>query len=181
MARLYRGSLQLPRPSNRVDRERQEARAPRDMEYVKIVFVKFSQLLTCPPGIFEDRPAEFSSMFRRVLSMLLDRTLPMTVRTHLLCFLIYAFQSLDCDIVRKECAPLVSIGIWHNLSSDKLRESQIDQMPHLRKAWRAAHKRYDAADDATKARLRFERSWLYSLFLDFLSMLYEPAAKPGML
>ncbi|KAI9167360.1 RNA helicase aquarius [Paramyrothecium foliicola] len=129
-------------------------------------------------SIFEDRPAEFSSMFRRVLSLLLDRTLPTIVRTHLLCFLIYAFQSLDCDIVRKECAPLVSIGIWHNISSEKLRETLLDQKPHLRKAWRAAHKRYDASDDATKARLRFERSWLYSLLLDFVSLMYEPAAKP---
>ncbi|POR37140.1 Intron-binding protein aquarius [Tolypocladium paradoxum] len=128
-------------------------------------------------SIFEDRPDEFSSMFRRILSLMLDRTLSATVRTHLLCFLIYAFQSLDCAIVRKECAPLVSIGIWQNLSSEKQRETHLDQTTHLRKAWRASLKRYEAADEATKARLRFERSWLYSLLLDFLSLLYDANSK----
>ncbi|KEY67456.1 hypothetical protein S7711_09839 [Stachybotrys chartarum IBT 7711] len=128
-------------------------------------------------SIFETRPVEFSFMFRRVLSMLLDRTLSATIRTHLLCFLIYAFQSLDCDIVRKECAPLVSIGIWHNFSTEQLRDKQLDQAPQLKKAWRAATKRYEAADDSAKAKLRFERSWLYSLLLDFLNLLYSPTGQ----
>jgi intron-binding protein aquarius len=113
--------------------------------------------------------------------MIIDRSLPTNVRTQLLCFLIHAFQSLDFAIVRKECAPLVSIGIWHNLSSDSLRETYLDQTNHLKKAWRAAHKRYDAADDTAKARLRFERSWLYTLLLDFLALLYQPKGNAGML
>ena len=120
-------------------------------------------------------------MFRRVLSMMLDRTLSITIRTYLLCFLIHAFQSLDSAIVRKECAPLVSIAIWHNLSMDEQREAQLDQAPHLRKAWRASLKRFDAADDDSKARLRFERSWLYTLLLDLLNNLYEDGAKSGKL
>ena len=129
--------------------------------------------------LFEDKPIDFSFLFRRVLSMTLDRTLAITIRTQLLSFLIHAFQSLDCTIVRKECAPLVAIGIWHNLSSDKMRDAHLDQAPHLRKAWRCAQRRYDAADDATKARLRFERSWLYTLLLDFINTVYEEKSKPG--
>ncbi|OAA44860.1 DEAD helicases superfamily protein (Aquarius) [Metarhizium rileyi] len=128
-------------------------------------------------SLFEHRPQDFSSMFRRVLSLMLDRTLSISIRTQLLCFLIYAFQSLDCSIVRKECAPLVSIGIWQNLSSEKQRETLLNQNTHLRKAWRASQKRFDAADDTTKARLRFERSWLYSLTLDFLGLLYDNVTK----
>ncbi|KAM5382643.1 hypothetical protein ACJZ2D_002433 [Fusarium nematophilum] len=128
-------------------------------------------------GLFEDRPADFSSLFRRLLSMMLDRTFSATVRTQLLCFLIHAFQSLDCALVRKECAPLVSIGIWHNLSTEASREANLDQLPHLRKAWKAAHKRYDAADEPNKARLRFERSWLYTLLLDFLGTVYTENTK----
>ncbi|KAM0436183.1 hypothetical protein ACHAPT_003075 [Fusarium lateritium] len=108
---------------------------------------------------------------------MLDRTLSVTLRTQLLCFLIHAFQSLDCALVRKECAPLVSIGIWHNLSTETAREASLDQLPHLRKAWKAAHKRYDAADEPNKARLRFERSWLYTLLLDFLGLLYTDNSK----
>ncbi|KAK1971139.1 intron-binding protein aquarius [Colletotrichum sublineola] len=129
-------------------------------------------------SIFEDRPEEFSSLFRRVLSMTLDPTLSPTIRTHLLSFLISAFQSLDCAIVRKECAPLVSISIWHNLSTEELREEKLEQHAHVRKAWRAAAKRYDAADDATKAKLRFDRSWLYALILHFLNLIYTENAKP---
>ncbi|KAK1595240.1 intron-binding protein aquarius [Colletotrichum navitas] len=129
-------------------------------------------------SIFEDRPDEFSSLFRRVLSMTLDPTLSHTIRTHLLSFLISAFQSLDCAIVRKECAPLVSISIWHNLSTEELREEKLEQHAHVRKAWRAAGKRYDAADDATKAKLRFDRSWLYTLILHFLSLIYTENAEP---
>ncbi|KAM0334028.1 hypothetical protein ACHAQA_001048 [Verticillium albo-atrum] len=129
-------------------------------------------------ALFEDRPDEFSGLFRRVLTMTLDHTLTPTIRSHLLSFLISAFQSLDCAIVRKECAPLVSISIWHNLSTEALRETKLEQYPHVRKAWRAAAKRYDAADEATQARLRFERSWLYTLVLDFLKRLYGEDTKP---
>jgi intron-binding protein aquarius len=95
-------------------------------------------------------------------------------------FIIYAFQSLDCGLVRKECAPLVSIGIWHNLSTEQKRDELLDANAHLKKAWRAAIKRFDAADDATKARLRFERSWLYTAVLDFLTLLYSDSVKQGM-
>lgn len=112
--------------------------------------------------------------------MILDTTLSTTVRTHILSFFISAFQSLDTGTVRKECAPLVSISIWHNLSSDKKRDRKLDQTLQLRKAWRAAAKRYDAADEPTKARLRFERSWLFTLVLDFLNVLYSETNKQGM-
>ncbi|EGX89160.1 DEAD helicases superfamily protein, putative [Cordyceps militaris CM01] len=129
-------------------------------------------------SLFEQKPEEFSSFFRRVLSLTLDRTLPTTIRTNLLCFLIHAFQSLDSSIVRRDCAPLVSIGIWHNISTDEERDRLLDQAPQLKKSWRASQKRFDAGDDAIKARLRFERSWLYTLLLDFLSLLYETDRKP---
>lgn len=128
-------------------------------------------------GIFNDRPSDFSALFRRILSMSLDTSLSWTLRRHILLFIIHAFQSLDCGIVRKECAPLVSISIWHNLSSDKKRDQLLSASPHLKKAWKASAKRFDAADDETKARLRFERSWLYTLVLDFLDQIYSNDVK----
>ncbi|KAI1640241.1 P-loop containing nucleoside triphosphate hydrolase protein [Biscogniauxia mediterranea] len=128
-------------------------------------------------SIFENRPADFSSLFRRILSMTLDHTLSLNIRTHLLSFITYAFQSLDWASVRKECAPLVSIAIWHNLSSEAKRETSLAQTAQLKKAWKAAGKRYDSADDQTKARIRFERAWLYSLTLDFLRLLYDDKRK----
>lgn len=73
----------------------------------------------------------------------------------------------------------MSISIWHNISTEKKRDELLDTNTHLRKAWKASARRYDAADDATKARLRFERSWLYTLVLDFLNVLYSDPAKEG--
>lgn len=102
------------------------------------------------------------------------------MRTQILSFIIQSFQSLDCAIVRKECAPLVSISIWHNLSSEKKRQDKFDQNSHLRKAWRAAAKRYDSSDELTKAWLRFDRSWLFTLAIDFLELLYAETAGKGM-
>ena len=131
----------------------------------------FTYLLS---GNLSGRPSDFSSLFRRVLSMTLDRGLSSTIRRHLLFFMISAFQSLDQDIVRKECAPLVSIAIWHNLSSDRTRQYKLGSNPHLKKTWRAAAKRYEAADEATKAKLRFDQSWLHSMIIDFLDRLYRP-------
>ncbi len=129
--------------------------------------------------VFGDRPADFSALFRRILSLSLDHTVSLSIRSHVLSFIIHAFQSLDCAIVRKECAPLVSISIWHSLATEAKRDQKLDGNEHLRKAWRASAKRYDSADEATKARLRFERSWLYTLVLDFLGQLYSQDATPG--
>ena len=103
--------------------------------------------------------------------MSLDASLSAKIRTHLLTFLLSAFQSLDNGLVRKECAPLVSISIWHNLASDSAREHKFEEHGQLRKAWRAAARRYEAADEETKARLRFERAWLYTLLMDFVGRL----------
>lgn len=97
----------------------------------------------------------------------------MTNRLYLLSFVISAFQSLETGIIRKECAPLVSISIWHNLHSEDTLNKFLDQTSSLKKTWRVALKRYDTADDSGKAKLRFERSWLYSMLLDFLQRLNE--------
>ena len=105
--------------------------------------------------------------------MTVDFSISTPLRNHLLAFVTGAFQSLDSGIIRKECAPLVSIGIWHNLHSEQARLQRLEKVLQLSKAWRAAAKRYDAADEETKARLRFERSWLYTLVSDFFDKLYN--------
>lgn len=103
--------------------------------------------------------------------MSVDTSLTLQIRTHILAFLINAFQSLDNSAVRKECAPLVSIAIWCNLTDDAARELKFEQHPQLRKAWRAALKRYTTGDTAAQAKLQFERSWLNSLILTFVNYL----------
>lgn len=105
--------------------------------------------------------------------MSVDDSLPITIQTHLATFLISAFQSLDSGIVRKECAPLVSISIWHHLVNERSRELKFEEHGQLRKAWRAASKRYDAGDETVRARLQFDRSWLYSMILKLVKCLYS--------
>lgn len=121
--------------------------------------------------IFSDRADDFSSLFHRILSMSIAPSLPIQSRLSIISFIIGAFQSLENVLIRKECAPLVSISIWHNLASDETREKCIAQSPALKKAWRASGKRYDAGDEPTKAKMRFERSWLYTMLLDFMKRL----------
>lgn len=123
---------------------------------------------------FESPELNFPILFRRILSMCVDNTIPLSVRTHLVSFIVVAFQSLDAGIVRKECASLVSIAIWNNLSSEEVRNQQLDKYTQTRKIWRASGKRYEAGDDTTKTRLRFERTWLYRMTLDFLNYMYVP-------
>ena len=125
---------------------------------------------------FNDRPDEFTSFFQRISHLSIDRSVSTKLRTPLLRFLIGAFQSLDHGIVRKECAPLVAIGIWHGFHSEVVREERLAKSAQLQKAWRASRKKYDNADESGKARLRFERSWLHTLVLDFLDKLYDQDA-----
>lgn len=129
-------------------------------------------------SVFAETPDEFSSFFRRVLELSIDRSLSRSLRTQLLVFLIGAFQSLDSGLLRKECAPLVSIGIWQNIHSEIAREQHVAKSGQLQKAWRAAGKKFDNADAAGQARVRFERTWLYTLLLQYLDALYEQTANP---
>lgn len=118
--------------------------------------------------VFADRPDDFASLFSRTLSLCLDGSLSTLSRLALLNFVIGAFQSLEKDYVRKECAPLVSISIWHNLHSEEARTRAIEKDAARKKAWKAAQKRFDAANAQGQARTKFERSWLFSMALDFL-------------
>ena len=126
--------------------------------------------------IFSTKTEAFSLFFRRILAMSVDNSLNIALRNHLLTFVIGAFQSLDNDMVRKECAPLVSIGIWHHVVSDSARESLFDENPQLRKIWRASGRRFEAADDAGKAKLSFDRSWLYTLIIGFINYINSAEA-----
>ncbi|KAF2097522.1 hypothetical protein NA57DRAFT_41462 [Rhizodiscina lignyota] len=123
--------------------------------------------------LFGDRPDEFSYFFRRILNLILDQSLPQNIRIHLISFIVGAFQSLDIGLVRKELAPLVSISIWHNLHSERVREAKLEANQVLKRAWRASGRRFDAADDETKSRQLFERSWLFTLLLEFLDKVYD--------
>lgn len=118
---------------------------------------------------------EFSSFFRRVLSMTVDmKGMDLRVRTNLLSFIIGAFHSIDNEKVVEEIKPLVSIGIWQNLHSDEAREEKLNEQLQFRKAWRAAEKKFNAADEETKVKMAFDRSWLFTLIMNFIHSISLP-------
>lgn len=143
---------------------------------VLLINTKHTEHLPVWP-LFANTPDEFADFFRRVVQLSVDQSLPISLRSHLLAFIVGAYQSLDHAVVRKECAPLVSIQIWHNLHNDSVRERHLAKSVQLQKAWRAAGKKYENADAAAQARLRFDRSWLHLLIFDFIDNLYEDAGK----
>ena len=131
-------------------------------------------LLTRCKDVFLDQPDQFSSLFRRVLSLNLDNTVSSFAKLSLLSFIVAAFQSLEKPLLRKECAPLVTVSICHNFHSEAVREQILDRSVIARKAWRAAQRRYQAGDDTSNARFRFDRAWLFTLMLDFLRRVNDP-------
>lgn len=114
---------------------------------------------------------DFAALFRRVLMLNLDLSLPATSRLVSLAAVQNAFRSTEKPQVRKACAPIVSISTWHDLHSESFRNDLLENDGALRKAWRASEKRYEAADVQTKKILRIERSWLFSMIVDFLGII----------
>ncbi|KAK4939122.1 hypothetical protein LTR10_020516 [Elasticomyces elasticus] len=125
-------------------------------------------------SLLTDRPEDFSHLFRRILSLNLDSSLYTFSQVSVLHFVIGAFQSLENEQVRKECAPLVSISTWHSLHDETPREKLLDASAGRRKAWKGAQRRFEAADKDTQSRLRFDRAWLYSMLIAFFARLNKP-------
>jgi intron-binding protein aquarius len=126
---------------------------------------------------FQTKVEAFPELFHRVLVMTSVTSMSFTTRRLLLAFVIHAFQSLDVAFVKKELATLAQIHIWAGLSSEERRNAEFDKHPPLRKIWRGSTKRFTDADNMTQAKLRFEQSWLYSLVVDFISILYTPGSR----
>ena len=120
-------------------------------------------------SLFAAQTDNFAVYFRRLLSLGLDPSLPDSSKLSALEFVIGAFQSLEQEFVRKECAPLVSISVWYSIHSTEVREQYVEESVSRKKAWRGLQKRFEAASPEAQARLKFERSWLYSMLLDFLT------------
>lgn len=103
-----------------------------------------------------------------------DTTIDLIIRSHLLTFIVSAFQSLDSALVRKEVAPLVNIGIWNNISSAELRNEQFEKYPPTKKMWRANVKRFESLDEEGQIRATFERTWLTKMIANFFNLLWQP-------
>lgn len=62
-------------------------------------------------------------------------------RSWLLAFIMRLFSQLEIPAVRSELLKLVSIGIWSNLSTDRLK-SELEKSPDRQKNWARAEKKF---------------------------------------
>lgn len=124
--------------------------------------------------IFAENESAFSTLFERILTLSTSQELPLSTKSYLISFVDAAFQSLELIHLRQQCAPLVSIAIWHSLSSS--RDALLTENPTLKKSWKSVNKRFDAADDQKKIRMRIDRSWIFSICIELLVKLYVKGA-----
>lgn len=118
---------------------------------------------------------DFPDLFRRILALNLDTSLPLASRTSALSAVQAAFRSIEKPHIRKACAPIVSIAIWQHIQ-DKRRNKLFEESATLKKAWRASEKRYQAADPQAQVDSRIDSSWLFSVVADFLGHVNSTSA-----
>jgi intron-binding protein aquarius len=99
----------------------------------------------CIIDAFGSDSDKFTNLFQRVIHLLLDGDVSMSLQCSLLVFLIQSFQSLENQLVCTESLKLVTIGIWSNLAHESRRENILDEYPPLRKLWNSANKKFTAA------------------------------------
>ncbi|KAK9465895.1 P-loop containing nucleoside triphosphate hydrolase protein [Lipomyces arxii] len=120
--------------------------------------------------IFTTNETKCSTFFEKLLSLSLASK-DFHIRSSLISFIACGFQSLDSAIVRRQVAPLVSILIWSSLHSNSVRTTLIEAAS-VQRPWRLANKRFDSANESKKSRLQLERTWLYSVLLELIQLLY---------
>ncbi|KAF7727161.1 hypothetical protein EC973_007936 [Apophysomyces ossiformis] len=89
----------------------------------------------------------------------------------------YLEKSLENTLVRTECLKLVSIATWTQLAKESRRENMFNEFVQLRKVWNTNVKKYNAADDATKRKLEFEREWFSTMMKEFVKIIYKIPAE----
>lgn len=81
--------------------------------------------------------------------------------------MINIFQSLSDELIRANCSRLVSLPLWHCLSSGKL-QIELERAPKLQRLWKALLKKEQAQAQQGP---QHERDFLPSLMRKFFSVL----------
>eukprot|EP00741_Cyanophora_paradoxa_P007305 tig00001098_g7066.t1 len=119
-------------------------------------------------GAFHKRDGVFSAFFNRALGLRDEhKEMSLAERTAYIVFFINCFQSLEDEMVRKECLKLVSLPIWNTLSPGKL-EKELSAYPQLQKHWKVL-KQKEAKNPPTGP--RHEVNFLPSMLKEFLATL----------
>jgi intron-binding protein aquarius len=94
---------------------------------------------------FDNDAEKFSSFFNRVIRLLIDSKLSLTLSRFVLMFITKCFSSFENNMVRTQCLKLVTIGIWSHLAHQAKRESLFQEYPNLLKLWNSSNKKMVAA------------------------------------
>ncbi|KAI3425621.1 uncharacterized protein J3R85_010143 [Psidium guajava] len=123
---------------------------------------------------FYDRKDEFKGFLDRVLRLKEGRELSIPEKTNYLVFMIYAFQSLEDEIVSETVLRLASLQSWHSLSFGRF-QMELCLNTDLIKKWKRMIKR--ESKDAMKHGEQFDPScklesqFLRNLMDEFLEVL----------
>ena len=117
-------------------------------------------------GIDESFP--FDALFRHSLELLLAEESSTDVRSLMLEFFSRCLGQLDNPRIRAQIIPLTRISCWVHLSGGS-RDTLFDRYPHLNKPWASHVKKYENADADTRAKMDFDRSFIYSLLVLMVS------------
>lgn len=95
--------------------------------------------LPCSLDCFHEKADAFPGLFERTLN-LLGTSMSIQERTIYVTFLVNCFQSLEDEMVRKECLRIVSLPLWHALNPTRLQR-ELDAQPKLARVWRYLKKK----------------------------------------
>ncbi|GMH36875.1 hypothetical protein BSKO_04748 [Bryopsis sp. KO-2023] len=103
------------------------------MSAVLMVNEKFREGMP-PWNCFDSKKDLFPSFFQSVLKLKDHDGMRMHEKTAYLMFMINSFQSLENEMVRSQVLKLVSLPLWHSLSSGRLK-LELHAHPALSKRW----------------------------------------------
>ncbi|KAF0312815.1 RNA helicase aquarius [Amphibalanus amphitrite] len=118
---------------------------------------------------FVAAPEHFGAFFDQVTRTCLERV-SFREMTALLVFLDHCFNSMEVELVRQQVQRLVSLPMWICLL-EKRREAELRRIPKWRKFWKILQKKDAQLDEKEKAKLDFQRRFLYNLIQKFLKIL----------
>lgn len=123
---------------------------------------------------FVDNDEQFPNFFSRVLYLAVS-DIDLRQKSVILRFVALVMSNLDVALLRKHIAPLVSIQLWHHISSDK-RDAILQEYPRIRKAWKSAEKKFQGFDRDKRSAVEVTRAWLSEIVIDFYSVVMKADA-----
>jgi len=121
-------------------------------------------------SVFRQHPDHFSYLFDKVMKTVLDKLVPLPQRTLLITFLDHCYNSLEVDVVRQQVQRTVSLAMWQCLLSSRLQE-KLKASSKLRKVWKSILRKDANADEQTREKNTFDRTFLQTLMNRFCGML----------